>query len=56
MRLHSAPRQLLRVDPDNRLVAAALGKPWNEALAELKRVGEAEAQRDTPALPWRLAF
>lgn len=51
MRLHSAPRQFLRVDPDNRLVAAALEKRWNEALAELKRVEEAEAQRDAPALP-----
>src|SRR3989475_12105816 len=44
-------RQFLRVDPDNRLVAAALEKRWNEALAELKRVEEAEAQRDAPALP-----
>ena len=46
-----AERQFLRVDPDNRLVAAALEKRWNEALAELKRVEEAEAQRDAPALP-----
>ena len=46
-----AERQFLRVDPDNRLVAAALEKRWNEALAELKRVEEAEAQRTTPVLP-----
>jgi hypothetical protein len=46
-----APRQFLRVDPDNRLVAAALEKRWNEALAELKRVEEAQAHRDAPALP-----
>ena len=46
-----AQRQFLRVDPDNRLVAAALEKRWNEALAELKRVEEAEAQRDVPPLP-----
>jgi DNA invertase Pin-like site-specific DNA recombinase len=46
-----AERQFLRVDPDNRLVAAALEKRWNEALAELKRVEEAEAQRDVPTLP-----
>jgi len=44
-------RQFLRVDRDNRLVAAALGKRGNEALAEFKRVEEAEAQRDAPALP-----
>ena len=43
-----AERQFLRVDPDNRLVAAALEKRWNEALAELKRVEEAEAQRAEP--------
>jgi DNA invertase Pin-like site-specific DNA recombinase len=46
-----AERQFLRVDPDNRLVAAALEKRWNEALAELKRVEEAQAHRDAPALP-----
>jgi len=46
-----AERQFLRVDPDNRLVAAALEKRWNEALAELKRVEEAEAQRDVSTLP-----
>jgi transposase InsO family protein len=46
-----APRQFLRVDPDNRLVAAALEKRWHEALAELKRVEEAQAHRDAPALP-----
>ncbi len=46
-----AERQFLRVDPDNRLVAAALEKRWNEALAELKRVEEAQAHRHAPALP-----
>ena len=46
-----AERQFLRVDPDNRLVAAALEKRWNEALAELKRVEDAEAQRVVPTLP-----
>jgi DNA invertase Pin-like site-specific DNA recombinase len=46
-----AERQFLRVDPDNRLVAAALEKRWNEALAELKRVEDAEAQRDVPVRP-----
>lgn len=46
-----AERQFLRVDPDNRLVASALEKRWNEALAELKRVEEAEAGRAVPTLP-----
>jgi hypothetical protein len=46
-----AERQFLRVDPENRLVAAALEKRWNEALAELKRVEEAEARRERPTLP-----
>jgi DNA invertase Pin-like site-specific DNA recombinase len=46
-----AERQFLRVDPDNRLVAAALEKRWNEALTELKRVEEALAQRDAPVPP-----
>ena len=45
-----AERQFLRVDPDNRLVASALEKRWNEALAELKQVEEAEVQRDVPLL------
>jgi DNA invertase Pin-like site-specific DNA recombinase len=45
-----AERQFLRVDPDNRLVASALEKRWNEALVELKRVEEAEVQRDVPLL------
>jgi len=40
-----AERQFLRVDPDNRLVAAALEKRWNAVLAELKRAEEAQAQQ-----------
>ena len=43
--------QFLRVDPDNRLVAAELEKRWNEALAELKRAEEHEAQRSKPPPP-----
>ena len=39
-----AQRQLTRVDPDNRLVAAELEKRWEAALAELKRAEEAQAQ------------
>ena len=46
-----AERQFLRVDPDNRLVAAALEKRWNAALAELKRAEEIEAQQNKPAPP-----
>jgi Recombinase/Recombinase zinc beta ribbon domain len=46
-----AERQFLRVDPDNRLVAAALEKRWNEALAELKRGEEAEVHREALAPP-----
>jgi DNA invertase Pin-like site-specific DNA recombinase len=38
-----AERQFLRVDPDNRLVAATLEARWNAALAELKRAEEAFA-------------
>lgn len=43
-----AERQFLRVDPDNRLVAAALEKRWNEALATLKQAEEAQAQQKKP--------
>lgn len=46
-----AERQFLRVDPDNRLVAAALEKRWNEALAELKRLEEAEATQEVASSP-----
>ena len=46
-----AERQFLRVDPDNRLVAASLEKRWNEALSELKRVEDADATRDVPCSP-----
>ena len=43
-----AERQFLRVDPDNRLVAAALEKRWNEALSALKQAEEAQAQQNKP--------
>ena len=43
-----AERQFLRVDPDNRLVAAALEKRWNEALSVLKQAEEAQAQQNKP--------
>lgn len=46
-----AERQFLRVDPDNRLVAAALEKRWNAALAELKCAEETEAQHNKPSSP-----
>jgi hypothetical protein len=46
-----AERQFLRVDPDNRLVAASLEKRWEEALAELRQAEEAEAVRSLPAPP-----
>jgi Recombinase zinc beta ribbon domain len=36
-----AQRQFVRVDPENRLVAAALEKRWEAALAELKQAEEA---------------
>lgn len=39
-----AQRQFNRVDPDNRLVAAALEKRWEEALTRLRQ-GEAEYER-----------
>src|SRR5205814_9755104 len=45
-----AERQFLRVDPDNRLVAAELEKRWEDALAELKHVEEAEATRTVSPL------
>ena len=43
-----AERQFLRVDPDNRLVAAALEKRWNEALCALQQAEEAQAQQNKP--------
>lgn len=46
-----AERQFLRVDPDNRLVAAALEKRWNAVLAELKRAEEAQAQQNKSQPP-----
>src|SRR5712692_4136808 len=46
-----AERQFLRVDPDNRLVAAALETRWNAALAELKRAEEAFAHPQEPSRP-----
>ncbi len=50
-----AERQFLRVDPDNRLVAAALEKRWNEALSALKQAEEAQAQQNKP-VPMLLAL
>jgi DNA invertase Pin-like site-specific DNA recombinase len=47
-----AERHFLRVDPDNRLVAAELEKRWEAALAELKRTEDAAAQ--PPSEPQRL--
>src|SRR6266571_3137520 len=44
-------RQFLRVDPDNRLVAAELEKRWNDALAELKRAEDALVHHDEPSRP-----
>jgi DNA invertase Pin-like site-specific DNA recombinase len=38
-----AQRQFVRVDPENRLVAAELEKRWEAALTELKRAEEAAA-------------
>src|SRR6266571_3628084 len=38
-----AQRQFVRVDPENRLVAAELEKRWEAALSELKRAQEAAA-------------
>jgi hypothetical protein len=43
-----AERQFLRVDPDNRLVAAALEKRWDEALSALKQAEEAQSQQNKP--------
>jgi DNA invertase Pin-like site-specific DNA recombinase len=43
-----AERQFLRVDPDNRLVAASLEKRWNEALCALKLAEEAAVQQHKP--------
>lgn len=50
-----AERQFLRVDPDNRLVAAALEKRWNEALCALNQAEEAQAQQNKP-VPTLLAL
>ena len=46
-----AQRQFLRVDPDNRLVAAELEKRWNDALAELRRAEDALVHHDEPSRP-----
>src|SRR6266571_4486219 len=46
-----AQRPFLRVDPDNRLVAAELEKRWNDALAELKRAEDALVHHDEPSRP-----
>src|SRR5258707_370231 len=44
-------RQFLRVDPDNRLVAAALETRWNDALTAFKRAEEAVAHSQEPSRP-----
>jgi DNA invertase Pin-like site-specific DNA recombinase len=46
-----AERQFLRVDPDNRLVAAALETRWNEALTAFKRAEEAVDHFQEPSRP-----
>jgi DNA invertase Pin-like site-specific DNA recombinase len=46
-----AERQFLRVDPDNRLVAASLETRWNVALAECKRAEETLTQHQEPSRP-----
>ncbi len=44
-----AQRQFLRVDPENRLVAAELEKRWEAALAELKRAEETVGPTFSPS-------
>jgi hypothetical protein len=44
-----AQRQFLRVDPDNRLVAAELERRWEATLTELKRAEEASACSEVPS-------
>ena len=44
-----AQRQFVRVDPENRLVAAELEKRWEAALAELKRAEEGAGQTASPS-------
>lgn len=44
-------RQFLRVDPDNRLVAASLEQRWEAALAELRQAEAAQQSRPKPATP-----
>jgi DNA invertase Pin-like site-specific DNA recombinase len=48
-----AQRQFVRVDPDNRLVAAELEKRWEAALSQLKQAEETHTlcQQDPVALP-----
>src|SRR5258707_1258390 len=48
-----AQRQFVRVDPENRLVAAELEKQWEAALSELKRAEEASACPLTSLAPLR---
>jgi gamma-glutamylcyclotransferase (GGCT)/AIG2-like uncharacterized protein YtfP len=42
--VHLAQRQYDAVDPENRLVAGALEKRWNEALLNLDQLEQAYAQ------------
>jgi len=46
-----AQRQFLRVDPENRLVAAELEKRWEATLAELKRAEEGTANSRPASSP-----
>ncbi len=46
-----AQRQFVRVDPENRLVAAELEKRWEAALSELKRAEEAAASPPSSPSP-----
>jgi DNA invertase Pin-like site-specific DNA recombinase len=48
-----AQRQFVRVDPENRLVAAELEKRWEAALSELKRAEEALACPPASLAPLR---
>ena len=43
-----AERQFLRVDPDNRLVAAELEKRWEEALTQLRQAEQAQVEPPAP--------
>jgi DNA invertase Pin-like site-specific DNA recombinase len=51
-----ARRQYSKVDPDNRLVAGELERRWEEALRELRKAEETEAERkEASAVPFMLS-